>query len=129
MVSGLKKRHHHYLQKLLTMQKSGLCLQSNLIFISAKMAGIALEEVVVTNEKSPMGSFPMLQIDDNTSLCDSHAILSYLLDKSSLAGKSDFEKAQVDQWMDFIRADLMPLVQAIQWMTFGHRDCSTQQYN
>ena len=30
--------------------------------------------------------------------------------------------------MDFLRTELLPLTQAIHWVSFGHREISTQQY-
>ena len=31
--------------------------------------------------------------------------------------------------MDFLRTETLPLVQALQWFTFGHASCSTVEYN
>ena len=43
----------------------------------------------------------------------------------SLLGKTDFEKSQVDQWMQFLREETTPIVKALQWYVFGHVNCGS----
>ena len=106
--------------------------------IVANVLGKAIEEVVVTGEqknkltKNSFGTFPMLEVDADTFICDSNAIVAYLVrssGKSSLLGSNTFEEAQVDHWMDFLRSETMPLVKALQWQTFGNIGCTSTEYN
>ena len=75
---------------------------------------------------------PILEVDENTWVSDSNAIVSHLIrssPKSTLLGGSDFEQAQVAQWMDFLRTETLPIVKALQWQTFGQMPVTQNDYN
>ena len=71
-------------------------------------------------------------MDGNTLLSDSAAIANFIVRKSGktqLLGADQFEQAQTNQWMQFLRQETTPLVKAIQWYTFGHAECTAEEYN
>ena len=67
--------------------------------IVANMTGQNVEEVIADKaftEKHSSVTMPILNVDDNTWISDSNAIVSYLVrssPKSSLLGGSEFEQA------------------------------------
>lgn len=77
--------------------------------IIASLAGVNLTEETISLdkikekgilEKCPMATLPCLETDEGQVLSSSMAIVMYLASfKPELLGASDFEKAQVDQWM------------------------------
>ena len=109
---------------------AGTNLASDFVMIVASMCGVNLEEVVVKrgseDEKALLkrnigGTYPILEVE-NTLISDSHSIASYICRSSgneSLLGSNDFEQAEVEQWMDFLRSETVPIVNAIRWYTFG----------
>jgi len=50
---------------------------------------------------NPNGKVPVLRIDDETTLCESDAILCYLAEGSPLLPDDRLQRAQVLQWMFF----------------------------
>jgi len=59
---------------------------------------------------------------------NSYTIATYIVGVSGdngLAGKTDIEKAQVDQWMTFLREETAPLVKCLQYWSFGHIACNS----
>ena len=115
-----------YLQKLYTTSKVGNAA-ADFIMIVANVLGLKIEEVVapagsaehkLALSKNAFGTFPVLVVDDNTSVSDSNAIVSYLVrssGKTGLLGSNAFEEAQVAHWMEFLRSETMPLVKALTW--------------
>jgi glutathione S-transferase len=59
---------------------------------------------------NPNGKVPVLIIDENTSLSESGAIISYLADASPLLPADRLERAQVLQWMFFEQYSHEPYV-------------------
>ena len=59
---------------------------------------------------NPNGKVPVLIIDENTSLSESGAIISYLADASPLLPTDRLERAQVLQWMFFEQYSHEPYV-------------------
>ena len=107
---------------LFTTSKVGN-MYADFVMIVAAKCGIKVTEQIV-DSKQPTG----LKLEDGTLLTDSHAIATYVVMKSgdqSLLGKTDFEKAQVDQWMQYLREETTPIVKALQWYVFGHVNCSS----
>ena len=108
--------------------------------IVANYCGVNIEEIAVQSgsdeeknlQKRGLGTYPALDVD-GTLISDSWAIAAYIArssGKASLLGNSDFEQAEVDQWMDFLRSETEPIVKALQWYTFGHAECSSAaEYN
>jgi len=82
------------------------------ILVAAKYAGVSIEttsfEYGVDNKtpefekKSPLGRVPVLETSEGV-IFEPNAAARYVARKSkvSLYGASDFEAAQVDQWIDF----------------------------
>jgi glutathione S-transferase len=60
--------------------------------------------------KSPNGRIPVLQLDDGRTLWESHAILWYLAEGSSLIPKDPWARAKALQWMCFEQYNLEPNV-------------------
>ena len=89
--------------------------------VVANMCGISItEEVVVSgSEKSKQLAnltLPVLEIDANTITSDSSVIASYIAQSSGnkkFLGANDFEVAQCDQWLDFLKTETTPIVKAI----------------
>ena len=50
---------------------------------------------------NPNGKVPLLKLPDGRCLAESNAILSYLADGNSLAGRDRFETAKILSWMFF----------------------------
>ena len=74
----------------------------------------------------------MLELDDNTLVTDTGAMVAHIARVSgnaSMLGSTPFQEAQVEQWMDYLRTETLPLVNAIRWFSFGQAACSTAQYN
>ena len=59
---------------------------------------------------TPTGKLPILEIKDESNnvvrLCQSRAICRYLANKFNLAGKTDLEKAKVDEYVDQINDEM-----------------------
>ena len=59
---------------------------------------------------TPTGKLPILEIKDESNnvvrLCQSRAICRYLANKFNLAGKTDLEKAKVDEYVDQINDEI-----------------------
>jgi elongation factor 1-gamma len=62
-------------------------------------------------KKFPLGKVPALETDDGKFLVESNAI-AYYLSNAQLRGGSDFEKAEVIQWLSFADSELWPAASA-----------------
>jgi len=84
-----------------------------------KVAGVEFEDVrlesdqfTITPEMKaelPFGQLPVLEVD-GVKLAQSNACARYLARKFNLAGKSDFEQAQVDMLVDCFEDSSKPLI-------------------
>ena len=120
----LTKLQNFLLQKLYTNTPVGN-LSTDFVVIIASLCGQKLDEETVQKgsdlekqltKKHGSITYPLLEVDNETALTDSHAIAAYLArsnGKDALLGSNDFESAQVDQWMEFLRAETTPLVKAL----------------
>ena len=100
-------------------------MSADFIMIVANLCGVKVEEVVVKKgsdeekkieKASAHATFPVLEVDASNFLSDSAAIVNYIVRKSgktNLLGADDFEQAQTDQWMHFMREETTPLVKTI----------------
>ncbi|KAI6214402.1 hypothetical protein M3Y94_00263900 [Aphelenchoides besseyi] len=61
-------------------------------------------EAVYKNRKTPYGKIPVLEVDGKR-LCESTTIIRYLAKRFKLAGKTTWEKAQVDELLEFHRSE------------------------
>jgi len=116
-------------------------MYADFVQIVAGLCNVKVEEVLVVigseqdkklQKSSALGQYPMLELENGTLLCDSLAIASFLArssGNSSLLGSNDAEMAQVDQLMQFLREETTPIVRALQWYTFGHVQCTAEEYN
>ena len=103
-------------------------VQEVLHVIEVSKAPVELQNVDWKNEeslkdlivKSPTGTFPYLEIEEGV-LSQSKAIEIYLAEKykPELLGKTDLEKAQVRQWMDFASFEIADCAQNIVYPIFG----------
>jgi elongation factor 1-gamma len=60
--------------------------------------------------KNPSGKSPLLETPSG-SLTNANSILRYLsLSSDKLYGENSFEKAQIDNWLDFCSHELEPLM-------------------
>ena len=99
--------------------------------VVASIARVSITKEVVSKKtqfeliKRGLGTFPMLEIDSSTVICDSHAIAAYIARKGdkNLLGDNIFQEAEVSHWLDYLRNEMMPLVKTLQWYTFGHQVC------
>ena len=84
----------------------------DIAIITANIAGVGYEEVFNTPEeqkskewrsKSLTGKTPTLETPEGQFINESAAIARYLaeLGQGKLAGSSNFETAQVNQWIDY----------------------------
>lgn len=64
-------------------------------------------------KKNPNGKIPVLRLEDGRYLWESHAIIWYLAQGSSLIPADPFAKAQVMQWMCFEQYELEPSIGVI----------------
>ncbi len=84
--------------------------------VVAELSGKKVEEVSGANKKSP--TLPVLECE-NGEIANSMAIAKFLSSKE-LKGSTPFESAQVDQWLQTIRNDFIPLARCISYLIFGH---------
>ena len=109
---------------------------ADFVMIVASMCGVNLTEVVIALgseeekalQKRHSGAYPILEIDENTLFSDSHVIAAYLCRSSgneNLLGATIFEQAEVEQWMEFVRTETVPIVNALKWYTFGQVKCDS----
>lgn len=59
---------------------------------------------------SPMGTTPVLELDDGRLLTESAAILWFLGEGTRFIPEDDFERAQVIRWLAFEQADIVAAV-------------------
>jgi len=96
--------------KLFQMQESGNCYKVRLLLSHLQLPCEMVETDITRGEsrtkkflaKNPNGKTPTFQIDDNTYLAESSAILYYLAhDTGYFPETNKLPKAQVLQWMAF----------------------------
>ena len=66
--------------------------------------------------------FPMLELQPGQLLCDTQSIAAYLIHSSgntALLGRSLQEQSEVDQWMQFLKQETVPLAKSLQYYSFG----------
>lgn len=86
-------------------------------FSGAKVDVVPNFEFGVTNKteeflkKFPLGKVPALETDDGKYLAESNAI-AYYVSNAQLRGNSDFEKAEVLQWLSFADGEIGPVAAA-----------------
>ena len=59
---------------------------------------------------NPNSRIPVLEIDNETFLCESNAILNYLADGSELLPQDRYARTQVLQWQFFEQYSLEPFI-------------------
>jgi glutathione S-transferase len=65
-------------------------------------------------------------------LTSSLAIAQYIAEiggKSELLGKTPFERAQVDQWLNVLRLEVQPITRTVCYYTYGHVKTDVNEYN
>lgn len=107
--------------------------------VAASLAKVDIQEVFVSEEeakskewkaKSLTGKFPVLETPEGT-LVESAAIARYLarLSGSGLGGNNDFERAQIDQFIDFAHTALVPHMINVYKAVFGWGVVETEVFN
>ena len=107
--------------------------------MTAVLSKVEITEVFVSEEeakskdwksKSLTGKFPVLETAEGT-LVESAAIARYLARQSGsgLAGNTDFERAQIDQFIDFAHTTLVPHMMNIYKGVFGWAPVETENLN
>jgi hypothetical protein len=102
----------------------------DIAIITANIAGVGYEEVFNSPEeqkskewrsKSLTGKTPTLETPDGQFINESAAIARYLaeLGQGKLAGSSNFETAQVNQWIDYAQTNIWQHLYPLQWATYG----------
>jgi glutathione S-transferase len=68
---------------------------------------------------APQGKAPVLETPSGVIAC-SNSIVRYLASTAkTLQGENDFQKAQIDSWVDFCAQELEPAIQALVLPIFG----------
>lgn len=112
---------------------------SNTALITAALANVKVEEIILNEEeaksketkaKTLTGKFPFLETDQGT-LFESAAIARYLASQGNgaLLGSNDFERALVNQWVDYVSGTIYPNVFPVLKGTFGWPGADSDQYN
>ena len=76
------------------------CSLGQRALIAAKYAGVEVEKAELNPKDHPMGKCPLLQ-DGDLTLFTAGAAAKYLARGTDLLGKTEADKALVDQWMEF----------------------------
>ena len=77
------------------------------------------------------GSFPMLEFEPGTLMCDSLPIAALLIRSSgneSLLGSNLQEQNDQIEWMRFIRETCFPQIKSLKMMTFGQYTPTEGEY-
>ena len=77
---------------------------------------------------APITTYPILEIQPGQYLSTSQAIVSFLVQSSStpsLLGKTPQEQAEVDQWLQFLSEETVPLARGLQSFSFGRVPCES----
>jgi glutathione S-transferase len=67
--------------------------------------------------KNPSGRVPVLQLDDGRTLAESNAILAYLADGSEYLPTDPFDRAKVNQWLNFEQEQVESVIGALRHWT------------
>ena len=101
----------------------------------ATLCDVKLEEVVpdaaeLKTLSAGNGAFtlPALHTEEGEVISQTPAILEYLAFNNDLLGKSEFEKAQVAQWMSILRTETWPLTKSLAAMVFGQIPCDAAEH-
>jgi len=72
--------------------------------------------------KNPNGRIPLLEISGRGFLSESHAIISFLAERSALIPKDALDRARVWQWLCFEQYNLEPNVATVRfWLHSLHK--------
>ena len=77
------------------------------------------------------GTFPMLEYSPGELLCDSFSISALLVragNKEQLLGMDHEEQKHQIEWMKFIMSDLLPIIQQLRLLAFGHEETTRNKY-
>ena len=77
-------------------------------------------------EQSPTNTYPYLSTSEG-NISEASAILSYIANKTGLAGANDFEKAQVNQWIFFSVWEINYAKANIVYPLFGFSDFDNEK--
>ena len=103
----------------------------------ASLCGQSITEEVVAQgspiferlSKDSSFTLPALETTEGDVISSTAAICEFLaFSHESLLGKTDFERAQVDQWLSLIREETWPLCKTLSAFVFGGLACDTDEY-
>lgn len=98
----------------------------------ASLTGHQLTEVEPDSaliSKIAPATLPVLETPEGRLISQTSAICEYLAQKhENLLGSTDFERAQVDQWMSFVREETWPLTKTLAAFTFGSLQCTATEH-
>ena len=108
--------------------------------ITANFAKVGYQEVFNTPEeqkskewraKSLTGKTPTLETPEGQFLNESAAIARYLAEigEGKLHGASNFEVAQVNQWIDYVQTNFLPHFYPLLMGTYGHGQVEADAFN
>jgi len=89
------------------------------------------EALAEFKKKNPNGLVPTLETSEGY-LYETNAILRYIIrqnEGSNLYGKTDFEKAIIDQYLDWVALTFEPAIFSIFLMTYGHKAYEKDSFN
>jgi len=98
----------------------------------ASLAGHQLTEVEPDSaliSKIAPATLPVLETPEGRLISQTPAICEYLAQNhANLLGSTDFERAQVDQWISFVREETWPLTKTLAAFTFGSLQCTATEH-
>jgi len=105
--------------------------------IVAALANQTLKETKLSREqtqeavfkaKNPAGTLPLLETKEGT-IGTSTAIIRFLCQgKPELLGSTQWEQAQVDQWLTFVRNEVWPAAKALSMHLYGQLELNEQEH-
>ena len=90
-----------------------------------------LEHKLLEMIKDIQGSFPMLEFEPGSLMCDSLAIVALLVRSSGseqLLGSNLQEQNDQIEWMRYIRETCYPCIQSLKLMAFGNYNPTQEEY-
>ena len=81
--------------------------------------------------RTPLGRFPVLQLSDGqTCISESLSIAKFLANnKHGFYGPDEVERAQIDQWMDVISAQVSPLAKTVINQVLGLQESDVRVFS
>lgn len=110
--------------RLHQMQNSGNCYKVRLTLAHLGLTAELIDVDILSGESrtdeflgalNPNGRVPVLEVDNNTALAESNAIIWYLAEASALVPADRLERAQALQWMFFEQYSHEPYIATVRF--------------